>query len=373
LEHFVGNDSGVVESPKALLDTRPKAGTGGSGSFTWTGTEIPSLYGIRGAAALAVVLFHVGITAANGIFAVICFFVLSGFLITHLLLKEYDKTGDLSLRRFYLRRSLRIFPAFYGYAVFYIVGRTIMGLHIDWISLLACLTYTGNYFEAFGHEPLATMLHTWSLAVEEQFYLLWPVIFWLFAKNRTRLMQGLMAAIVAIWVYRWLGFKLNFNAEYVGLSFETRADALAIGCLLAVANSMHRIPRWLIDWKWVGALAAAIIVAMSASKINAPSYTWSIAAVGFAIILMHAVAHSQSPWYRWLESRPLRALGLISYSLYLYHPFANHLPSALRILPVEVAFVIALATGSYWIVERPFLVLKDRISKGTRPVPVTSA
>jgi peptidoglycan/LPS O-acetylase OafA/YrhL len=339
-----------------------------SRSLSWAGAEIPSLYGIRGVAAIAVVLSHIGVEASNAAFAVICFFVLSGFLITHLLLKEYDKTGDVSLRQFYARRALRIFPAFYGYAAFYIVGRMIMRLHIDWSSLIACLTYTGNYFSAFGGQPLATMVHTWSLAVEEQFYLLWPVIFWLFARNRVNLMKGLVAAIFAIWAYRWLAVLLNFPGTYVYGAFETRADALAIGCLLAIADWEDRIPRWLIDRKWIGPLALAIVCVISAAQLNGPRYAWAIVALAFAAMLIQSVAHSQSRWYSWLDSRPMRALGLISYSLYLYHPFANRLPSALKIMPVEIAFSIALATASYLIVERPFLALKDRISRVSPPV-----
>jgi peptidoglycan/LPS O-acetylase OafA/YrhL len=334
-----------------------------SGSLAWRGAEIPSLYGIRGVAAMAVVLSHIGIAASNAAFAVICFFVLSGFLITHLLLKEFDKTSDVSLRRFYLRRALRIFPAFYGYATFYVVGRMIMGLHIDWSSLIACLTYTGNYFSAFGGQPLETMVHTWSLAVEEQFYLLWPVIFWAFAGNRVKLMRGLVVAILAIWAYRWFAVWHNFNGTYVYGAFETRADALAIGCLLAIANRENRIPRWLIDRKWIGPLALLIVCVVSATQVNGPRYAWAIVALAFAGILIQSVAHGRSPWYRWLESRPMRALGLISYSLYLYHPFANRLPSALKVMPVEIAFSIALATASYLIVERPFLALKDRMPR----------
>ena len=333
-----------------------------AGSLAWRGSEIPSLYGIRGVAAMAVVLSHVGVAASNGTYAVICFFVLSGFLITHLLLKEYDKTGDVSLRRFYARRALRIFPAFYGYALVYVIGRILLRLPIHWPSVLACLTYTTNYYTAFHETVPPTMVHVWSLAVEEQFYLLWPFIFWKFASNRSWLMNGLVAVILGVWAYRWLAVLLNFPGTYVFAAFETRADALAIGCLLAIANREHLIPRWLIDWKWLALVALIAIAASSAVDLNGPRYAWSVVAVGFAVLLVQSVAHSRTVWYRWLNSRPLHALGVISYSLYLYHPFANRLPGALRILPVEIAFAIVLAMGSYFIVERPFLLWKARMS-----------
>jgi peptidoglycan/LPS O-acetylase OafA/YrhL len=321
---------------------------------------------------MAVVLAHIGVQGANGVYAVICFFVLSGFLITHLLLKEYDKTGDVSLRRFYFRRALRIFPAFYVYAAVYVAVRMIAQMPIDWPFVVARLTYTGNYYSSFGSPELPTMGQTWSLAVEEQFYLLWPLVFWLGARNRTGLMRGLMAVIVAVWAYRPLAVMLHFSEDYIFSAFETRADALAIGCLLAIANRENRIPRWLIDWKWVGVLAVLIVCLSSANQLDGPRYAWAIVALAFAVIILQSIAHSQSGWYRWLEFRPMYALGLISYSLYLYHPFAEHLPGALKIWPVEVAFSIALATGSYLIVEKPFLKLKDRLSRASRQVPVSA-
>jgi peptidoglycan/LPS O-acetylase OafA/YrhL len=306
---------------------------------------------------------------SNATYAVICFFVLSGFLITHLLLREYDKAGDISLRRFYLRRMLRIFPAFYGYAACYVLGRLVIRLPIDWATLVSCLTYTSNYYFAFSGHPLATMLHTWSLAVEEQFYLLWPFVVWRLGSNRTTMVKVLSATIIAVWLYRWAAVLLNFNGTYVFGAFETRADGLAIGCLLAVANHEHRLPRWLTEKKWLALVAIAAVWASNFFELNGPRYAWSIVALGFAVILIQSIAHAETRWYRFLNSRPFHALGVISYSLYLYHPFANRLPASLHKLPVEIAFAIAMATASYWIVEKPFLRLKDRMSRAPMPVP----
>ena len=342
-----------------------------SGSIGWTGTEIPSLYGVRGIAAMAVVLSHIGVAASNAHYGVICFFVLSGFLITHLLLIELGKTGDISLRRFYLRRALRIFPAFYGYAACYVVGRIILKLPIDWPAFVACLTYTSNYFFAFSSHSIGTMVHTWSLAVEEQFYLLWPFLLWRFRNSLSGMIKGLMWAVSAIWTYRFV-MDVYFPGTYVFGAFETRADALAIGCLLAVANSQLRIPRWLIDQKWVGLVAILVICVCSATGLNGARAAWAIVAVCCAVLLIQAVAHSRSGWYKWLNSPPLYGLGVISYSLYLYHPFANRLPASLRHIPIEITFAISLATASYFIVERPFLRLKDRLSSSSRRADSTT-
>ena len=332
-------------------------------SLSWQGSEIPSLYGIRGVSAMIVVLSHVGaIQTSHAIYAVITFFVLSGFLITHLLLREHDKTGRVSLRQFYIRRSLRIFPAFYGYAACYILGRILLTMPIDWPNVIACLTYTGNYYSAFSGKEPATMVHTWSLAIEEQFYLLWPFIFWRWAANRRGLLKTLAGVIIFVWVYRWLAVLLAFPGTYIFSSFETRSDALAIGCLLAVANHEGCIPRWLIGWKWLVPVSLSLVWVSSVTNINGPKYSWTFAALTAALGLIHAIAHSQTVWYGWLNSRPLRALGVISYSLYLYNPFASQLPAAIRSVPVAVLFSVAMACASFFLIERPFLTLKDRMT-----------
>jgi len=315
---------------------------------------------------MTVVVDHIGVglSRSNGTYAayaVICFFVLSGFLITHLLLGEYDKTGDVSLRKFYTRRALRIFPAFYGYAAVYVMGRIAMNLSIHWPSLLSCLTYTTNYYGSFHEDVPPTMVHVWSLAVEEQFYLLWPFIFWKLAGNRRGLMKGLITAVLAIWAYRWVAVIFNFSGTYVYEAFETRADALALGCLMAIANRENVIPRWLLDWKWLGPVALVMIVISAALVLNGPRYSWALVAVAFAVLILQAIAHAQSVWYRWLNLKPFYALGIISYSLYLYHPFAIRLPGVLRSYVPEMIFAIALATASYFIVEKPFLRLKGRM------------
>jgi peptidoglycan/LPS O-acetylase OafA/YrhL len=314
---------------------------------------------------MIVVLSHLGaLPAFTGNYAVICFFVLSGFLITYLLLVEYDRTGHIALRRFYLRRALRIFPAFYGYAACFVTARLITRLPVDWPSVFSCLIYVSNYFFAFSGRPFATMIPTWSLAVEEQFYLIWPFLLRRLSHNRTTTMKVLAGAILAVWIYRFVATSLGWSGMYVYLSFETRADALAIGCLVAVANRQNRLPRWLIDGKWQGLIALLVLCACFVLPLDGPRYGWALAALGFAVLMIQSIAHARTRWYRFLSSPPLYALGIISYSLYLYHPFASHLPGARYLLPLGVAYAIALATASYWIVERPFLSLKGRMSKG---------
>ena len=131
------------------------------------GREIPSLYGIRGVAAMSVVLYHLKVPGFSGPFAVICFFVLSGFLITHLLLREQDRTGTISLLGFYRRRAFRILPAFFGFIAVYVVARLLLHLPIDWETIGWSVAYLNNY-----HYGAHALNHCWSLSVEEQFYAL---------------------------------------------------------------------------------------------------------------------------------------------------------------------------------------------------------
>lgn len=92
-------------------------------------------------------------------------------------------------------------------------------------------------------------------------------------------------------------------------------------------------------------------------------YSWILAPLSFAVVLIQSIAHHQSPLYAWLNRKALYALGVLSYSLYLYHQFANRLPGSLKTPILEIAFSIALAVGSYFIVEKPFLVLKEKVSR----------
>jgi len=143
--------------------------------------HLPSLDGLRGIAALLVVFYHFGIEFGfhppPGYLGVLIFFVLSGFLITWLLLKESSATGTVSLSGFYLRRSLRIFPAFYGFWLFSIGVRILGHRTIAWGAAIASFFYVSNYYYSLVPGADTFMLHTWSLANEEQFYLLWPWVF----------------------------------------------------------------------------------------------------------------------------------------------------------------------------------------------------
>ena len=305
---------------------------------------------------MSVVLYHLKVPGFSGPFAVICFFVLSGFLITHLLLREQDRTGTISLLGFYRRRAFRILPAFFGFIAVYVVARLLLHLPIDWETIGWSVAYLNNY-----HYGAHALNHCWSLSVEEQFYALWPAVFLCFATRR-RMLACLAAFVTGVVVYRWIGVIAGFNGDYVYAAFEMRADALAIGCALAVANAKGVLPNWLIGQSWLSGIALVGIVSMSVLNVNGPRYSWLLVAIASAIIIIQSAAKPELAGFRWLNLRPMRWLGAISYSLYLYHPLTNNLPARINVLPLQIAFALCLAAGSYYIIETPFLRWKDSMN-----------
>src|SRR5258706_5943974 len=200
--------------------------------------HLPALDGIRALAVFVVVLYHAGVAHVPGDLGVTAFFVLSGFLITWLLDAEYARTGSVSLREFYIRRTLRIFPAYYVFVILSLVADFALGHPWSKGLIASAFTYTVNYYNAFQGHPSTTVAHAWSLGVEEQFYLLWPVAFLaLTRRGNSRVRQtGVLWIILLVVVWRSALFLLaGASPSYVYNAFDARADALAIGCFIALA------------------------------------------------------------------------------------------------------------------------------------------
>lgn len=322
--------------------------------------QISSLNGIRAVSALVVVSYHLTLRGFHGNYGVTMFFVLSGFLITNLLLKEREQTGTVSLKNFYLRRTLRIFPAFYGFVLFYVAVHYFAHHEVRWAETIATLTYTRDYFEAFFYSPEGTMRHTWSLAVEEQFYLLWPFIFCRFKPRE--LLKGLSVFVCGVWALR---FALVHNPTHIYYAFDTRADALALGCLVAIAVHLGYEFRWVIKSWLVGIAAVLGIVALNWRFPFDSLVVYAALPILCAIFLLNAVYFG--PRYKLLNNPIANYLGLISYPIYLYHIVVGHGFHGRLHYPASVAAVIIMASLSYFIVEKPFLRLKDRIGKAGSP------
>ncbi len=356
--------------------------------------QIPALDGVRALAVLLVIFYHFGFMRVPGGHGVMIFFVLSGFLITWLLLKENEQDGTVSLKGFYLRRILRIFPAFYGYWFFVAGLLWLTGKPILWPHAWSSFFYVSNYYSALHQHPENVFSHTWSLAIEEQFYLLWPVLFIWWRRSLTRLVSGLSALIGAVWIYR-VALCLIFDASrsYIYSAFETRLDHLMVGCLLAVLLKRGTFkPLWeracahaALPLLTVGLILASIFLGGAHIYRYRDIFGYAVEPLLIAVLIMQLVSLSATPWWSWIDARPLKFLGRISYSLYLYQQIAIHpVKHALAAYPVVVQLgaaicvTLLMAVISYYLVEQPFLRLKkllagERARKATRPDAGTQA
>ena len=341
------------------------------------GRHLPALDGMRALLVLVVMLYHGGL-AVPGDLGVTGFFVLSGFLITWLLLRERERTGTIWLRGFYLRRTLRIFPAYFVFVGVSMAADAALGLAWEPSEVVSALTYTVNYDNAFtGHDhPVA---HAWSLAVEEQFYLLWPVLF-LLLSGRRALGRGLVGLLVLVCAWRTLLVaRLGAEAHYVYNAFDTRFDSLAVGCLLAVLCTS---PRFVEGARRVAARAwypLPVVAALYASRaLVGPAWHYTLGMTAdsllLGLLLLQLVQLHATPAWRWLDHRAVVWAGTLSYPLYLWHQWGLAVGADLaEALPLRLVLGIggafALASFSYYAVELPFLRLKARLAGGRAAAP----
>ena len=313
------------------------------------------------------------------------FFVISGFLITSLLLGEAARAGRPSLTRFYVRRVLRIFPVYYLFAA---VTAVLVFSHLyteEWSSWLGTLTFTRNMI---GRGQSVTV-HFWSVSVEEQFYLLWPItLVALSLWRRVRLASVILLAPVVIAPLLRAGvihappgssvLVRLLSGDAIGL----HADALAIGCLGAFLSA--RRPQWVSRVCTRATLAGAVagLVALAAwfeFGRAAQAVRYGVAPGLESLLILVAIYGSierqTGAMYRVLNAAPVVWLGRLSYSLYVWQQlFLGHSARApladLAILDWRVWWLTALAAAalSYYVVERPMLALKDRLAPPSRAV-----
>jgi peptidoglycan/LPS O-acetylase OafA/YrhL len=338
-------------------------------------SHLPILDGLRALAVTMVIASHFGVALQGGL-GVTIFFVLSGFLITWLLIKEHDSTGSVSLSAFYVRRALRIFPAYYAFLAFSLAADLARGDDRIGSDILPATFYYINYHNALHGHSSSSVAHAWSLAVEEQFYLLWPAVFLMLASRGSRaLLWGLLSAIAGVAVWRsWAFMGANLGAPYVYNAFDCRFDSLAAGCLLAAAFRQERFRSAVVTtvrhFRALPLLAAAGLLLLVDNAGDRYRYTFGFTVesvlIAFAISQLLAL-QAGKPW-RWFDATPIRYLGRISYGMYLYHQWGlsigRHAVAHQQWLefPAGMAATVVLATASYFLIERPFLGLKARFS-----------
>ena len=332
-------------------------------------TKIPSLDGLRAISICLVLVAHLQGTSGfpirtlpfmTGYFGVRVFFVISGFLITTLLLTEQDQHGRISLRNFYIRRVLRIFPAFYAFLAIVGVLVATEWAQVEKNDLLHALTYTTNY-----HYPVGWIVrHTWSLAVEEQFYLLWPAVL-AFAGVRRGFFVAL-ATIAIVPILRILTLQwVHIPGEYFGFQFHLTADALATGCLLAISRkwlgSQHRYLAFLRGWLFPLVPVLAVLPMFLTDR---PRLLGLFGVPLMNVAIAVTIDRVTRLPVRFLNSAPLRFIGVLSYSLYIWQQvFLNHdSTSWVCAFPQNVVLALGAACASYYVIEKPFLKLKHRFS-----------
>lgn len=330
------------------------------------GDRLPGLDGVRAIAVLLVVWGHMArFPGSSGIesigvarLGVTVFFVLSGFLITTLLVDERTRLGRVSLRDFYLRRAIRIFPAAYLYIAVAAMVAWFGWIHLQPGDVMHAVTYTTNYH----HERAWSLGHLWSLAVEEQFYLLWPLAFLLAGARSIHVALCVVVLLPLIRVATW--FFLPGERVGVDEEFQYVADSLATGCLLALlverfgaVRIIGCIPRWVFVVSPVMAVAASTLA--DRPSIYLP-VGMTVVNVSIALSILWIVNRPKTMLGRLLESRPAVSVGTISYSLYLWQqlfldPRLISLPNA-ALLAVGLSFAAAIT--SYFLVEKPLLGLR---------------
>lgn len=274
-------------------------------------TYNPSLDGLRALAAFAVVAFHVGAPFAGGGFlGVDVFFVLSGYLITRLLLAEREATGSIRLARFYWRRALRLYPTLLAMlAAFVTIGPLLWPDLPHWRYAMWSALYLSDYSRALLGEPIV-LSYTWSLSVEEHYYLLWPLLLPLVLRAGSPI-KLLAVAYVAATAWRIANFYwLGWDPTY--FRFDTRLSGLILGCMLALWNPDLR--RYLLL-----AMASLILVSVIPAFHHAQGLTTSmlVAEWSAAVIVMACMqAGGRLPV---LSAGPLPYLGRLSYGIYVWH------------------------------------------------------
>jgi peptidoglycan/LPS O-acetylase OafA/YrhL len=293
----------------------------------------------------------------TGTAGVCLFFMISGFLITALLLNEKEVVGKVVLPKFYVRRALRIFPPFYFYILAGMLARSVGWIHFSAIGLLSSATYWRNLYNG----PACWFLdHTWSLSIEEQFYLIWPLMI---ARLSIRQSTAIAVCVIAAWpILRLLRHGFLFaGSGHVAL--ETAAmDTILYGSLLALlvhAKTPLSLPKRMARHPVGLYLSVVVLYGLYSTAERWPHQLTFLLPllrnISLCWFLWWCITNADSRFGRALEWRPIVTIGLISYSLYLWQqPFLGFYRGWICMFPQNVVAAFLVATLSYRTIERPF-------------------
>jgi peptidoglycan/LPS O-acetylase OafA/YrhL len=346
---------------------------------------IPTLDGWRAIAILAVLGYHSPVIRIGPISTTVVhnygsqgvdlFFAISGLLICSRLLAEEERSGSISLRSFYVRRAFRILPP----AIVFLLVAGLLGLlHVIPMPLGAWLSALFSFRNYYHGMPWLQSLsqpgqdswytgHFWSLAVEEHFYLVLPGLLVLFAKSR-KLVLGFLIVFFTVWQAIFLdGWPQRT---------DLKIDALLIPAFLAVLLQSEKVTAWFRTWLYpiVAALLLAGVLALIAKTGDTLAMIKPILKVTYPLLILSTILHYKGWLGRFLELAPLRWIGRISYSIYLWQQLfflderemhdthANWPLGGLQHLPLNLVSVFALAALSYYLIEKPFVRIGHRLT-----------
>jgi peptidoglycan/LPS O-acetylase OafA/YrhL len=347
----------------------------------WSG-RIPGLDGVRALSFILVFLSHLGFMGSRpGGFAVSVFFLLSGYLITSLLLREHHKTGTISLRAFYIRRSLRIFPSMYATLI-------LCSLLVHWHVLKNPFNGTAATLEALYLENYAFWWqlaqgrhafyvdgtgHFWSLCIEEHFYLLFPLLLLVLLRKKMsfdQISKTLFFICLVVLAWRFVAVRIfPLGEEYCYSATDCRVDSILWGCLLATIEHQDGWRKWftydrlLRIFPFAAALLASTFIFHETGRMT---FRFTLQAIALMPILYLVTHFPESRLTRPLNHPVLVHLGVLSYALYLLHGAVIEIvtgyvhASPIIVWPLAGLVVYLAALALHWSVERPFLGLRAR-------------
>lgn len=346
----------------------------------------PSLDGLRAISIVPVVWHHCTPSVYGGVLGrgpvgVDLFFAISGFLITTLLLREIQRTGGVNLRAFYVRRSFRIFPLYY--LVLGLHGAFAAWIRPEWSAsrtflehIVAYATYTANWLEARSYAGPILFAFAWSLCVEEQFYAFWaPVLAWL--RN-----LGVAALLMSTWLCVDILLELGYldwgdpNRTLLIRVITSFASPIGFGALAAIAIHDARFRSL---WRFFGTrIASVILAACVTSLLVRPWAPLPVLHLALAIWVVSCATRRDHALAWLLDHRLMRAIGRVSYGIYLWHvPVIGALRAidprvrshALLVFAVALPLSIAVATVSYLVLEKPLLAIGASLQGRRRRKP----
>lgn len=340
---------------------------------------IPGLDGVRALAVMMVIIAHIGFEhIIPGGFGVTVFFFISGFLITRLLLAELGASGGIDLPKFYIRRFLRLLPALYVMLLTTGAVLILMGDVPKLWETIAAFTWTMNYHYAvlaFTNElRVAPWEHLWSLAVEEHFYLIYPLVLVGFRRNLPLALKVSLAICVASLIWRLTTIHvLDFPGKYNYAATETRMESIVWGCMLSLG--LHLYPTSAVWRRLVGpvpvlaALCVLLVCFLYREEAFRETFRYTLQGAGLFVCVLNLFFWPVlRPVVGLLDREPFGWTGRVSYGLYLWHMPAlmfSHSYLGFQVgtpayMAFGVAFSFALAALSYYAVERPVMGLRRR-------------